>query len=73
MSTDKEIETKYIVLEQLCNICKGHGKHHECGHPNLSRCYACDGSGYIPTEFGEKVLALMRHNFKTMLQDVAGD
>jgi hypothetical protein len=33
----------------------------------------CDGAGYEPTVFGEKVLALMRHNFKLMLRNVEGD
>lgn len=30
------------------------------------RCAKCGGSGHIPTEFGERVLDLMRHNIRLM-------
>jgi RecJ-like exonuclease len=54
-----------LVLEIPCPCCDGRGWEwysHE-------RCDVCDGAGYMPTDLGEKVLALMRHNFRPMLED----
>jgi hypothetical protein len=27
-------------------------------------CHRCSGAGFIPTKFGEKMLALVRHNLR---------
>lgn len=45
------------VLEIQCNECDGRG-----GDGAGEECLACDGTGYIPTELGEKILSLIRHN-----------
>jgi hypothetical protein len=50
-------------MEQLCWKCKG----------RCQRCDQCDGVGYLPTEFGKKILALLRHNLKPILQDAIND
>jgi DnaJ-class molecular chaperone len=55
------------LLEQPCSNCFGKG--YELGYMGRVRCCVCDGSGYEPTEFGKRVLSLMRHNFKPMLHD----
>jgi DnaJ-class molecular chaperone len=66
--TIRDIEQS--ALENLCDTCGGEGfGRHEC-HPDRLRCSDCNGAGYVPTELGEKVLDLMRHNFRPMLQDV---
>jgi hypothetical protein len=39
-------------LETACEHCRG----------KRTECYRCGGTGYIPTEFGEKVLALILHH-----------
>jgi DnaJ-class molecular chaperone len=54
-------------LEVPCDSCDGNGRRRKEGE--WVRCSMCNGAGYIPTETGEKVLALMRHNFGPMLQD----
>lgn len=71
LGTDREKtmeETDELpVLEVLCPNCRGAGgwKCDEGWHS----CGRCNGAGHVPTEFGERVLALMRHNFKPMLDD----
>jgi DnaJ-class molecular chaperone len=63
MDENKTIELP--ELETKCEDCGGKGF-----HPNYAgRCYGCHGTGYITTEFGEKVLELMRRNFRLMLKD----
>lgn len=58
-------------LETICEKCEGSGIFRDSG--KRCRCDWCNSAGYVPTEFGEKVLALMRHNFKPMLQDATDD
>jgi hypothetical protein len=49
-------------LETLCSACEGDPDYN--GNPSgpWRPCGSCGGAGHIPTEFGEKVLALIRHN-----------
>jgi Tryptophan RNA-binding attenuator protein inhibitory protein len=54
-------------LEQECRACMGSGVC-VCDQGRV-RCRQCDGAGFLPTEAGERVLALMRHNFGPLLQD----
>jgi hypothetical protein len=58
---------KLPILEEECIRCERRGWLHDGGE--FVRCGVCDGSGYVPTEFGERVLSLMMHNFKPMLED----
>ena len=57
-------------LEELCGSCRGEGCYR--GREGPVRCDVCNGAGFISTEFGERILNLMRHNFKPMLQDATG-
>lgn len=57
------------ALEEKCEKCNGTGWYSEV-RGDRERCGLCEGAGYVPTAFGEQVLALMRHNFKPMLEDV---
>jgi DnaJ-class molecular chaperone len=50
------------VLETVCPACKGIGSFYMEGP-----CESCCGSGYVPTEAGEKLLALVRHNIRRLL------
>lgn len=54
-------------FEELCVVCKGRGKHR--GYHGDERCDTCDGAGYTTTEVGQRILDLMRHNLKPMLED----
>jgi hypothetical protein len=36
--------------------------------PEWENCPVCDGAGYVPTEFGKRVLDLMRHNFRPLFE-----
>lgn len=49
-------------LETICPECKGDTDYN--GNPSgpWRPCGSCDGAGHIPTEFGVRVLALIRHN-----------
>jgi DnaJ-class molecular chaperone len=60
-------------LEECCDRCLGEGGRWNEYSDYWHRCGQCNGAGHVPTEFGEKVLALMRHNFRPMLQDVQDD
>jgi hypothetical protein len=61
-------------LESACQQCQGHGGWSSEGEvvTTWRRCGNCNGSGYVPTEYGRRILALIRHNFKPMLEDVTG-
>ncbi len=54
------------ALETICSQCHGTGGWY---NDTWDRCDFCNGAGFIPTPDGERVLALMRHNFKPMLED----
>ena len=56
---------KELELEVLCPDCDGRGWEWY----TKTRCEICNGAGYMPTELGERILALMRHNFRSMLED----
>ena len=58
-------------LETICGHCEGAGGdwNRDGYGDEWQRCYWCDGAGHVPTPFGERVLALMRHNFRPMLED----
>jgi DnaJ-class molecular chaperone len=49
-------------LERACSECRGDG------HTFGRRCPVCDGVGYEPTEFGVKLLILIRHNIRRILK-----
>lgn len=53
-------------LEVTCRKCNGSG----CVRDGGERCACplCEGAGFEPTELGERVLALVRHNFRPMFE-----
>ena len=53
-------------LEIVCDVCEGAGGRTE--RRQWSDCYWCDGAGYLPTEAGKRVLAMMRHQFRPLLK-----
>jgi DnaJ-class molecular chaperone len=55
------------VLETRCDRCEGRGGRTE--RREWVSCFWCKGAGYLPTEEGKRILALMRHNFQTMLDE----
>jgi DnaJ-class molecular chaperone len=67
---DLQVVDSFPSLESPCEKCQGRGWY-SFGAGEREDCPMCDGAGYSPTAFGEKVLALMRHNFKPMLRSVA--
>lgn len=59
-----------LELERRCDECNGTGI--EFTEGGRRWCGYCGGAGFQPTEIGEKILSLMRHNFKPMLHDING-
>lgn len=59
------------ILETPCRDCNGCGNVTECGRNY--RCDSCDGAGFVPTQAGARILALMRHNFKPIQKDLHED
>lgn len=57
-------------LEVPCERCHGKGGWHSDG---WRRCGQCNGAGFVPTETGAAILALLRHNFKPLLEDVEAE
>lgn len=47
-----------LSLEEKCETCDGTGAYLK------SQCEDCGGVGVVPTEFGESVLRLVRHNIR---------
>jgi DnaJ-class molecular chaperone len=66
--TDKNNEP-LLPLEEHCSECYGKGGDDQDG-TGWHRCGVCNGSGYEPTELGEAILTLVRHNLEPMLQDI---
>ena len=58
-------------LEERCTSCDGRGWYWEEDRHEQRACARCGGAGYEPTELGEQILSLMRHNLKPMLRAVA--
>jgi DnaJ-class molecular chaperone len=57
-----------IEFETPCDICDGKGGSFSEYPRQWFPCHACNGSGYQTTKIGEKVLRLMRHNFRLMFE-----
>ncbi len=55
-------------LEIRCDICNGRGSFVN-GLQGEIRCDVCKGAGYLPTQLGAKILDLVRHNLRLMLED----
>jgi hypothetical protein len=62
---EKKEVTALPELEARCRRCEGRGRWGSDG-----RCGLCGGSGYETTEFGEKVLVLMRHRFRPLFTEL---
>ena len=54
------------ALEIRCERCDGRGR---VGNPRED-CVVCSGSGFELTEFGEKVLRLMRHRLRPLFREL---
>ncbi len=50
------------ALEERCLDCEGEGTSWWLDAPESESCPTCNGSGNVPTRFGEMILALIRHN-----------
>ena len=57
-------------LELPCDACDGDGVVDT--YHGERRCAKCGGGGFMPTPFGEKIVELIRHNFRPMLDDAQG-
>lgn len=47
-------------LEDVCAVCGGEGSFRV--RDGSRSCSACGGSGYMPTDLGEQILAFMKHH-----------
>jgi RecJ-like exonuclease len=60
-------ENELPELETVCRKCGGQGRG---GVGVTEACGLCDGSGYELTEFGEKVLSLVRRRFRGLFDEL---
>ena len=58
-------------LETSCPVCGGAGG--ETERREWTDCYRCNGAGYLPTEAGKRVLALLKHNFRPLLKETRAE
>ena len=57
------------LLETKCDLCEGRGG--EYGGTDWTRCPQCCGGGYLPTELGEKLVKLIRHNLRRITEELS--
>ncbi len=69
MANSDESAKGVVPLEFPCTYCTARGGWRVEGSGTWHRCTMCNGSGFIPTDFGSRVLDLLRHNFQSLLQD----
>jgi hypothetical protein len=67
------IEPNGPTLETICPYCEGKGGEEPMYESGWDVCWNCMGAGYIPTKYGNKVLALLRHNLRSIMQSVSED
>jgi hypothetical protein len=58
------------ILEIECDECHGDGNEH-WHNGSLAYCQKCKGAGYIPTDSGRLILALVSHNIRIDTADVS--
>ncbi len=58
-------------LEFICKSCDGKGMIPDYVAPDT--CLTCGGSGFSRSELGQRVLDLVRPNFRILLREVIGD
>lgn len=67
---------KEMDLEVSCALCNGRGWHiYVENEEDRTPCYKCNGSGFVPTEAGVRILSLIRHNARLTVSaelDVSG-
>ncbi len=55
-------------LEAVCARCEGKGGEAEMYGTGWCNCLDCDGTGYLPTPLGQRILALVRHNSRLKIR-----
>jgi|HubBroStandDraft_2_1064218.scaffolds.fasta_scaffold1834862_2 hypothetical protein len=60
-------------LETPCEACGGERGHFTEYPQYWKPCGLCNGAGFVPTPFGERVLALLEHNFRPMFERMQND
>ena len=59
-------------LETKCAHCDGRGKRTDASLDDDYDCEKCNGSGFVPTRFGMRVLELVRHNTRVRSEIFVG-
>jgi hypothetical protein len=71
--TPNEATQQLPDLETPCPICKGKGGSRCEVNGEWSYCWHCGGAGFLTTDFGGKVLSLLRHNFRTLYESMQSE
>ena len=53
---------KIPELEKVCESCGGKRKEYDHIEDCFADCCDCNGSGFVPTPIGSRILDLIRHN-----------
>jgi RecJ-like exonuclease len=59
VNTSKE-NVDLPALETKCDECNGDGQ----SRTSDEECFFCKGAGFIPTDFGKQLLALIQHGLR---------
>ncbi len=67
---DREEEMELPVLEHRCDECLGEGTVLKYDEKSCysETCQDCSGTGYIPTRAGDRILDLVRHSLKAIVE-----
>jgi hypothetical protein len=68
---DESRDANMQELEIVCPRCKGEAYRNVYGED--VRCGVCNGAGFVPTRLGNRILRLVRHNFRPMHEDFVED
>lgn len=71
MTSEIKPITALPPLEEFCSHCDGRGWYWREDRHERRACESCGGAGYEPTQLGEQILSLMKHNLKPLLRATA--
>ena len=66
----QNMKDEFTDLETKCPYCNGKGGAHDRDSEREDGwldCFNCKGSGFVPTEAGVRILALIRHNSRVKI------
>lgn len=67
MSSKSLLQDDSALLEISCAVCLGKRMQYDRDNDSFKECPACNGSGFVPTAIGARILDLIRHNSRVKI------